>query len=69
MKKTPILLLALFMTTSCIAFAAKYTVNSSGTVKNQAGTIITSPANSINQNFYPTQNYNLPSLNQNGYGG
>ncbi len=38
--------------TTGIAFAAKYTINTSGTVKNQAGQTITSPANSVNQNFY-----------------
>ena len=39
-----------FATTA--AFAAKYTINTSGTVKNQAGQTITSPANTINQNYY-----------------
>ena len=38
--------------TTGIGFAAKYTINTSGTVKNQAGQTITSPANSVNQNFY-----------------
>ena len=38
--------------TTGIAFAAKYTINTSGTVKNPAGQTITSPANSVNQNFY-----------------
>ena len=33
-------------------FAAKYTINKSGTVKNQAGQTVTSPANSVNQNYY-----------------
>lgn len=35
-----------------VVFAAKYTINKSGTVKNQAGQTITSPANSVNQNYY-----------------
>ena len=38
--------------TTGLALAAKYTVNTSGTVKNQAGQTITSPANTINQNYY-----------------
>ena len=40
--------------------AAKYKVNTSGTVKNSSGQVITSPANSTNQNYYNnyyTQNY------------
>ena len=49
--------LALIVATSItlvsgLAFAAKYTINTSGTVKNQAGQTITSPANSVNQNYY-----------------
>lgn len=42
-----------------ISFAAKYTINTSGTVKNQAGQTITSPANSVNQNinYYSLPNY------------
>lgn len=42
------------------ALAAKYTVNTAGTVKNNAGQTITSPANSVNQNYYNNyyaQNY------------
>ncbi len=45
------------------AFAAKYTVNTSGTVKTQTGQIITSPANSVNQNFY--NNYQMQNYVQN----
>jgi len=52
MKKSLVLLLALITTASSISFAAKYTVNTSGTVKNSSGKIITSPANSVNQRFY-----------------
>ena len=48
--------LLLFLTGSIFAttfvYGAKYTVNKSGTVKNQSGQIITSPANSVNQNYY-----------------
>ena len=40
-------------------FAAKYTVNKSGTVSNSSGQVITSPANSVNQNYY--NNYNMQS--------
>ena len=56
--------LALLLTGVTIAttavFAAKYTINTSGTVKNQSGQTITSPANSVNQNYYNNyyaQNY------------
>ena len=49
-------LLALLIAGTTLAttavFAAKYTINTSGTVKNQAGQTITSPANTVNQNYY-----------------
>lgn len=41
-------------------FAAKYKVNSSGTVKTQSGKVISSPANTVNQQYYnnyQVQNY------------
>lgn len=38
-------------TTIC-AWGAKYKVNTSGTVKTQSGQIVSSPANSVNQNYY-----------------
>ena len=44
----------------CCAFAAKYTVNTSGVVKSQNGNVISSPANAVNQNYfnnYNAQNY------------
>ena len=46
-----VLIVALIMTTG-FAFSAKYKVNSSGVVKNSGGQIITSPSNTINQNYY-----------------
>ena len=48
--------LVLSLTVSGV-FAAKYTVNKSGTVSNSSGQVITSPANSVNQNYY--SNYNM----------
>ena len=51
-KKFITMVLTGIVLTTTVAFAAKYTVNTSGTVKNQAGQTITSPANSINQNYY-----------------
>jgi len=59
-KKFLTLIIAGLTLTSTVVFAAKYTVNKSGTVKNQAGQTITSPANSVNQNYfnnYYAQNY------------
>ena len=54
MKKTNkfILLITVFMLTATFVFAAKYTVNTSGVVKNSNGTTITSPSNTVNQNYY-----------------
>lgn len=54
--KKIVLIFVLVAFTVCASYAAKYTVNTSGTVKNKAGTIITSPSNSVNQNYY--NNYN-----------
>jgi len=51
-KPKIILTLLLLTATTCISFGAKYTVNTSGTVKNQSGQIITSPANTVNQTYY-----------------
>ena len=56
MSKRILATLLLVTATTCVAFGAKYTVNTSGTVKNQAGTVITSPANSVNQNYYHQTN-------------
>ena len=48
-----VFLVSLLLTaTTCMSFGAKYTINTSGTVKNQSGQIITSPANSVNQTYY-----------------
>ena len=52
MNKKILALIIASMTLTGFAFAAKYTINTSGTVKNQAGQTVTSPANSINQNYY-----------------
>lgn len=59
--KQKLLLLALIVgiTTSGAAFAAKYKVNTSGAVKSQSGKVITSPANTTNQNYY--NNYQAPN--------
>jgi len=46
------------MLTCSTAFAAKYKVNSSGTVKTQTGKTISAPSNIINQNYY--NNYSAP---------
>ena len=58
MKKDLVLFLALILTTST-AFGAKYTVNKSGKVKNQQGTTISSPSNTVNQKYY--NNYYAPN--------
>lgn len=57
-KKLSILALAIVFTTACCAFAATYKVNSSGVVKSSTGQVITSPANTTNQNYY--NNYQAP---------
>ena len=58
MKKKYVLpLLAISAISMGLAYGAKYTINSSGTVKTQAGQVVTSPANSVNQNYY--NNYNI----------
>ena len=63
-KKIVTFLMASVVLTSTAVLAAKYTVNSSGKVKNQSGQVITSPANSINQNYY--NNYTPANyINQN----
>ena len=51
-KKILTLLITGITFTTTTVFAAKYTINTSGAVKNQAGQTITSPANSTNQNYY-----------------
>ena len=52
MKKVVSLILALMILTGGTAYAAKYKVNTSGTVKTQSGTIISPKANTVNQNYY-----------------
>ena len=51
MKKLLSVILAFFMLTGT-TLAAKYKVNTSGTVKTQTGTVITPKANTVNQNYY-----------------
>lgn len=58
-QKLLILMLLVALTTSGAAFAAKYKVNTSGTVKDSSGKVITSPANTTNQNYY--NNYQAPN--------
>ena len=62
-KQKIVLLLTMMITASSIAYAAKYTVNTSGTVKNSSGQIITSPANTVNQNYYNPQQSITPVYN------
>ena len=52
MKKLSILALAVLLTTSCVAFAATYKVNSSGVVKSPSGQVMAAPGNTTNQNYY-----------------
>ncbi len=59
MKKLLLIFAILSVLTSCCAFAAKYKVNTSGVVKNSNGTVISSPSNAINQNYY--NNYSAQS--------
>jgi len=58
MKKLVSVILVLFLFTGT-TFAAKYKVNTSGTVKTQSGTIITPKASTVNQNYY--NNYQASS--------
>ena len=51
MKKLSLLALAIILATSCGAYAAKYKVNSGGVVKSN-GKVISSPSNTVNQNYY-----------------
>jgi len=70
-KKILVLVAICAILTGAAAFAAKYTVNKSGTVKTGTGQVITSPANSVNQNFnsYQMQNYVANNqVNQNAIG-
>jgi len=71
-KRILALLIAGVTIATTTVFAAKYTISKSGTVKNQAGQTITSPANSVNQNFfnnYTAANYvNNNVVNENQVG-
>ena len=46
-----------------VVYAAKYTINSSGVVKTNSGQVVTSPGNTVNQNYY--NNYYLQSYTNN----
>lgn len=52
MKKLSLLALAILLTSSCVAFAATYKVNSSGVVKSSSGQVMAAPGNTTNQNYY-----------------
>ena len=56
-KMLAVAVAALTIVTTSMVIAAKYTINTSGTVKNQAGKVITSPANTVNQNYNYYNNY------------
>ncbi len=63
----------LLTTTTCMSFGAKYTVNTSGTVKNSTGKIIVSPGQTVNQRYYvPATNsvnpYSYPIIDNLGTG-
>ena len=72
MKKTIIILSFILALSSGVALAAKYQVNSSGVVKS-SGKVISSPSNTVNQNYYNTysaSNYvsnNIVNADQVGY--
>ncbi len=59
--------LLLLTATTCMSFGAKYTVNTSGTVKNHSGKIIVSPGQSVNQRYYVPSGtgntYSFPIIN------
>lgn len=60
MKKATALFLITVLMAGGTVFAAKYKVNTSGVVKTQNGKVISSPSNSVNQNYYnnyQAQNY------------
>lgn len=59
MKKIFSVILALMILSAGSAYAAKYKVNTSGTVKTQTGTVISPKANTVNQNYY--NNYQASS--------
>ena len=63
MKKIFALSLTIITATTIACFAAKYRVNTSGTVKTQSGQVVSSPANSVNQNYY--NNYQANTYVQN----
>ena len=72
MKKYVLIALICFIVTVGSGFAAKYKVNTSGKVKTQSGTTVSSPSNTVNQNYYNNyyaQNYiaqNQVNANQTG---
>ena len=52
-KKLAFYLSAVLVLTTGVVFAAKYTINSSGVVKT-GGQVLTSPSNTVNQNYFNT---------------
>jgi len=63
MKKILLSTMILASITTLTVYAAKYRVNTSGTVKTQSGQVVSSPANSVNQNYY--NNYQANTYVQN----
>ena len=51
MKKISVFALALMLTMSAV-YAATYKVNTSGVVKSSTGQVLSSPRNTVNQNYY-----------------
>lgn len=52
MKKYILVALICSIITGSCVYGAKYKVNTTGTVKNSSGKVMTSPANTTNQNYY-----------------
>lgn len=60
MKKMIVFLICIL--TTCAAFAAKYTINSSGTIKNSSGKVLSPPVQYTTQNYYNFyNNYYAPN--------
>ena len=67
MKKYTLILIIIGIISCCCAFAAKYTVNTSGIVRSSRGNVMAAPSNAINQNFNYYNNFsasNYVSSNQ-----
>ena len=57
--KMAIIAITMILAVSGCAYAAKYKVNTSGVVKSPTGNVMTSPANTTNQNYY--NNFQAPA--------